>query len=99
TRFSRDWSSDVCSSDLVLVVFGLLPSENDKDLIKRVVGVGGDRVQCCDRQGRVSVNGVPLEENDYLYPGNRPSTIPFDITVPERSEERRGGRGWSSRAR
>ncbi len=66
-----------------LTFIGLLPSENDKDLIKRVVGVGGDRVQCCDRQGRVSVNGVPLEENDYLYPGNRPSTIPFDITVPE----------------
>ncbi|AZM59802.1 signal peptidase I [Streptomyces sp. WAC 01420] len=65
-----------------LTFIGLLPSENEKDLIKRVVGVGGDRVQCCDKQGRVTVNGVPLNE-DYLYPGNVPSNTPFDVTVPE----------------
>ncbi|MCT7355076.1 signal peptidase I [Streptomyces sp. 15-116A] len=65
-----------------LTFIGLLPSDNEKDLIKRVVGVGGDRVQCCDAQGRVTVNGVPLNE-DYLYPGNAPSTTPFDVTVPE----------------
>ncbi|MFD8524003.1 signal peptidase I [Streptomyces capillispiralis] len=65
-----------------LTFIGLLPSEDEKDLIKRVVGVGGDRVQCCDAQGRVTVNGVPLDE-DYLYPGNAPSATPFDITVPE----------------
>ncbi|MGC3001133.1 signal peptidase I [Streptomyces sp. G35A] len=65
-----------------LTFIGLLPSENEKDLIKRVVGVGGDRVQCCDAQGRVTVNGVPLNE-DYLYPGNAPSVTPFDVTVPQ----------------
>ncbi|MEU9552344.1 signal peptidase I [Streptomyces werraensis] len=65
-----------------LTFIGLLPSENEKDLIKRVVGVGGDRVQCCDAQGRVTVNGVPLNE-DYLYPGNAPSLTPFDVTVPK----------------
>jgi signal peptidase I len=65
-----------------LTFIGLLPSENEKDLIKRVVGVGGDRVKCCDTQGRVTVNGVPLNE-DYLYPGNAPSTTEFDITVPQ----------------
>ncbi len=64
-----------------LTFIGLLPSDNEKDLIKRVVGVGGDRVRCCDTQGRVTVNGVPLNE-DYLYPGNAPSAIPFDVTVP-----------------
>ncbi|MFJ5264551.1 signal peptidase I [Streptomyces sp. NPDC088387] len=67
----------------VLTFIGLLPSENEKDLIKRVVGVGGDRVKCCDSQGRVTVNGVPLTESDYLYPGNPPSETPFDITVPQ----------------
>ncbi|MFJ4685724.1 signal peptidase I [Streptomyces sp. NPDC091377] len=66
-----------------LTFIGLLPSEDEKDLIKRVVGVGGDRVQCCDAQGRVTVNGVPLAESDYLYPGNAPSETKFDITVPE----------------
>ncbi|GAB2759598.1 signal peptidase I [Streptomyces bullii] len=64
-----------------LTFIGLLPSDNEKDLIKRVVGVGGDRVKCCDAQGRVTVNGIPLNE-DYLYPGNAPSNTPFDITVP-----------------
>ncbi|CCK27175.1 signal peptidase I [Streptomyces davaonensis JCM 4913] len=66
-----------------LTFIGLLPSEDEKDLIKRVVGVGGDRVKCCDTQGRVTVNGVPLSEQDYLFPGNAPSQTPFDITVPE----------------
>ncbi|GGN12487.1 signal peptidase I [Streptomyces fuscichromogenes] len=66
-----------------LTFIGLLPSANEKDLIKRVIGVGGDRVKCCDTQGRVTVNGVPLTEGDYLYPGNAPSTQEFDITVPK----------------
>jgi signal peptidase I len=65
-----------------LTFIGLLPSENEKDLIKRVVGVGGDRVKCCDTQGRVTVNNIPLNE-DYLYPGNAPSDTPFEITVPQ----------------
>ncbi|MEV5882940.1 signal peptidase I [Streptomyces sp. NPDC052020] len=65
-----------------LTFIGLLPSDDEKDLIKRVVGVGGDRVSCCDAQGRVTVNGVPLDE-DYLHPGDAPSTIRFDVTVPE----------------
>jgi signal peptidase I len=64
-----------------LTFIGLLPSDNEKDLIKRVVGVGGDHVKCCDTQGRVTVNDVPLNEN-YLYPGNAPSETPFNITVP-----------------
>ncbi|MGW0630774.1 signal peptidase I [Streptomyces sp. NPDC002758] len=66
-----------------LTFIGLLPSDNEKDLIKRVVGVGGDHVKCCDTRGRVTVNGVPLTEGDYLYPGNNPSSTPFDITVPQ----------------
>jgi signal peptidase I len=66
-----------------LTFIGLLPSDNEKDLIKRVIGVGGDHVKCCDAQGRLTVNGVPLTEGDYLYPGNTPSTQEFDITVPK----------------
>jgi signal peptidase I len=66
-----------------LTFIGLLPSADEKDLIKRVIGVGGDHVKCCDAQGRVTVNGVPLTEGDYVYPGNAPSSQPFDITVPK----------------
>jgi len=51
-------------------------------LIKRVIGLPGDRVACCDAQGRVTVNGVPLNEQPYLYPGDVPSEIRFNIVVP-----------------
>lgn len=52
------------------------------DFIKRVIGVGGDRVTCCDAAGRITVNDVPLEESGYLYPGDAPSDQPFDVIVP-----------------
>ncbi|MGD0239666.1 MAG: signal peptidase I [Streptosporangiaceae bacterium] len=51
-------------------------------LIKRVIGLPGDHVACCDAQGRVTVNGVPLTEQSYLYPGDAPSESRFSITVP-----------------
>jgi signal peptidase I len=50
-------------------------------LIKRVIGLPGDKVACCDAQGRVTVNGVPLSEHPYLYPGDSPSEIRFNIVV------------------
>lgn len=65
-----------------LTFIGLLPSADEQDLIKRVVGVGGDTVKCCDARGRVSVNGAPLDE-PYVNPGNAPSEIPFEVKVPE----------------
>ncbi|KAA6213715.1 signal peptidase I [Streptomyces albofaciens JCM 4342] len=52
------------------------------DYIKRVIGVGGDRVTCCDKRGRIKVNGEPVAEG-YLYPGDAPSSDAFDIVVPE----------------
>lgn len=62
-------------------LFGFAPP-SEKDFIKRVIGIPGDRVACCDKQGRITVNGVPLNEKSYLYPGDSPSDVPFDITVP-----------------
>ncbi|POM27146.1 Signal peptidase I [Actinomadura rubteroloni] len=65
---------------------GVAPTETD--FIKRVIGVGGDRVRCCDAQGRVTVNGTALDESSYLYEDpvthvrNKPSEEAFDITVP-----------------
>jgi signal peptidase I len=57
------------------------PSETD--FIKRVIGIPGDHVACCDAQGRVTVNGVALNESSYLYPGNSPSETRFSIVVPK----------------
>jgi signal peptidase I len=48
--------------------------------IKRVIGLPGDRVACCT-DGKVTVNGVPLSESTYLYPGDPPS-FPFKTVVP-----------------
>ncbi|MBK9738719.1 MAG: signal peptidase I [Actinobacteria bacterium] len=53
------------------------------DFIKRVIGVGGDRVTCCDAQDRITVNGTPLEESAYLFAGDAPSTQTFDVEVPQ----------------
>src|SRR5690606_33660604 len=57
---------------------GILPSNAEGHLIKRVIGVGGDHVVCCDADGRVTVNGTPLDESGYLAPGDTPSEEPFD---------------------
>jgi signal peptidase I len=65
----------------LLTFIGLLPSDDEQDLIKRVVAVGGDTVKCCDQSGRVTVNGMPLEE-PYVFPGDEPSQREFDVTVP-----------------
>ncbi len=49
--------------------------------IKRVIGLPGDHVACCT-DGRVTVNGVPLDETSYLFPGGAPSNDQFSVTVP-----------------
>ncbi|WP_432536844.1 signal peptidase I [Kineococcus arenarius] len=67
----------------VLTFVGLLPEDSDEHLIKRVVGLPGDHVVCCDEQGRVTVNDVPVDETAYLFPGAEPSQVTFDVTVPE----------------
>jgi signal peptidase I len=59
---------------------GLAPPDGT-DYIKRVVGIGGDHVVCCDKRGRITVNGHAVTE-DYLYPGDAPSTVRFDVLVP-----------------
>jgi signal peptidase I len=52
------------------------------DYVKRVIGVPGDHVVCCNAQGQVTVNGVALNEKSYIYPGAVPSQIRFNIIVP-----------------
>ncbi|GLW56652.1 signal peptidase I [Kitasatospora phosalacinea] len=61
---------------------GLAPA-GDTVYVKRVIGLGGDRITCCGTDGRLRVNGVPLDESAYLFPGDAPSAVPFDIVVPD----------------
>jgi signal peptidase I len=60
---------------------GLLPQDAGEHLIKRVIGLPGDTVECCDDLGRVSVNGVPLDE-PYVADQVRPSELEFSVVVP-----------------
>jgi signal peptidase I len=60
---------------------------NEKDFIKRVIGVGGDHVVCCDASQRITVNGTPLNET-YLFRdasgrADLPSENSFDVVVPQ----------------
>jgi signal peptidase I len=52
-----------------------------QDYTKRVIGLPGDAVVCCDAQGRISVNGTPVDE-PYLNPGDDQRGVPYSIVVP-----------------
>ena len=59
-------------SPAALELVGLYPTGGH--LVKRVIGVGGDQVVCCDSQGRITVNGAAARRASYLPPGVKPST-------------------------
>jgi len=75
-------SKPVVAIKNALVTVGILPDPAKQYLIKRVVGVGGDKVICCDAKGRLSVNGISINE-PYIFSGNKPSDSTFNITVPK----------------
>jgi signal peptidase I len=59
-----------------------LAAPDEKDFIKRVIGTPGDQVRCCDPQGRVTVNGKPLDE-PYVFDNNPLDSRAFGpVTVP-----------------
>lgn len=61
---------------------GLVPKNGNSYLVKRIIGVGGDHVACCGDDGRITVNGVAIDES-YVIEGALPSDTQFDVTVPE----------------
>jgi signal peptidase I len=67
----------------VMQFIGLLPDDSDDHLIKRVIGLPGDHVVCCDKDGQLTINGVSITE-PYIKPGDSPGggKASFDITVP-----------------
>jgi signal peptidase I len=76
-------SSTNIFSKAVSELEGIVGISHDSNIyIKRVIGVPGDHVVCCNAKGQVTVNGVALSESSYLYPGAQPSAQRFNITVP-----------------
>lgn len=64
-----------------LIAVGVLPNPAKQHLVKRVIGVAGDHVVCCDNNKKITVNGIPLNE-PYVYKGDNPSDMNFDVIVP-----------------
>ncbi|MFI9364722.1 signal peptidase I [Kitasatospora sp. NPDC053057] len=60
---------------------GLVPA-GDTVYVKRVIGVGGDRVRSTGPGAPLTVNGVPVDETSYLDRGDQPSDVAFDVVVP-----------------
>ena len=72
--------------DWLLSVVGLSAPDSDDHLVKRIIGLPGDHVVCCNTLGQITINDVPIDETDYvkLPPGESAvSADAFDITVPE----------------
>ena len=61
---------------------GLAPDNSQQHLVKRVIGMPGDKVKCCSAEGKLTINGEPITE-PYLFPGAAPSDTTFEVTVPE----------------
>ena len=81
-----DWLPTLTDSDRGLPVrigefLGILPADGEQVLVKRVIGVGGDTVECCSPTGNLIVNGVEIDE-PYIAEGST-GTMPFEVTVPE----------------
>jgi len=76
----------ITAVDWAMTYVGMRPNDEGNHLIKRVIGLPGDRVVCCEANKHLTVNGVPLTE-PYLFPGDTPSLESFAITVP-------AGRVW-----
>lgn len=64
-----------------LVAVGILPNPAKQYLVKRVIGIAGDNVKCCSKDGKLTVNGVAIDE-PYIFAGNKPSETDFNVTVP-----------------
>jgi signal peptidase I len=74
--------------DWFLSLVGLSAPDSDDHLVKRIVGLPGDHVVCCNALGQITVNGVPVDETSYVkLPSGETSVSAdaFDVFVPEES--------------
>ena len=74
--------------DKALEFIGVPTKSTPGHLIKRVIGMPGDKVVCCNAKGRITVNGQALDESSYLYTDRdgvhvHPSDVRFEVVVPK----------------
>ncbi|MBG6212330.1 MAG: signal peptidase I [Cryobacterium sp.] len=90
----------VAGADWLLSVVGLSAPDSNDHLIKRVIGLPGDHVVCCNVLGQMSVNDIPLDESAYvLLPAGetKVSGIDFDVTIPAESLWMMGDNRYNSK--
>ena len=97
--YPKAMPSDPTLFQRALQVLGLAADTSHEYVVKRVIGIGGDRVVCCDADGRIEVNSVPIDEPYIVVPPGktRASELDFDVTVPEGSLWVLGDNRYSSR--
>lgn len=74
--------------DAVLTLIGISSSDSEDHLVKRLIGLPGDHVVCCNALGQIEINDAPIDELSYLNlpeGDTQASNEPFDVTVPEDS--------------
>lgn len=64
------------------VAVGVLPNPAKQYLVKRVIGVAGDKVECCSKNKKLMINGIEIDE-PYIFAGNTASDTKFNITVAQ----------------
>jgi len=74
----------VAAGEWFLSIFGLTAPDSSQHLVKRVIGVGGDHVVCCDAKGKLQINGKSITE-PYVIEDSKPSDLKFDVVVPPNS--------------
>ncbi|MBC7443632.1 MAG: signal peptidase I [Ramlibacter sp.] len=90
----------VAGADWLLSVVGLSAPDSNDHLIKRVIGLPGDHVVCCNALGQMSVNDVPLDESAYVLLPAGETTVSkddFDVTIPADSLWMMGDNRYNSK--
>ena len=79
--FTGDQNKYIAKVKEVFVAVGVLPNPAKQYLVKRVIGVAGDKVECCSTNKKLMINGKEIKE-PYIFAGNSPSDSNFNVTVP-----------------
>lgn len=74
------------AADAVLAFIGFTAPDSEEHLIKRLIGLPGDHVVCCNALGQLTVNGIPIDEESYITHASGDTVAsqdPFDVVVPD----------------
>jgi len=80
--YTLDENKYLAKAKEALVAVGVLPNPTKQYLVKRVIGIAGDKVECCSKNKKLMINSVEIKE-PYIFAGNSASDTNFNVTVPD----------------